>query len=475
MKEIEKIAEDLFDKIRSRFDDVTLGDEAAKATTEPDKARFFNFDYSVEGNNYGNVTVSIADNNSLKVYFSRNITDGMSDEDRPAWYDFLKSIRFFAKRNMMTFDTRDISRNNLTNRDVSAIGKTDSSYDSTDVVAESAMYGSSKSSYQKMGPVRLVVRHSKKVDENSRGSRTRNIASVFVETAEGERFKLPFAHLNGARAMARHIQMGGSMNDTIGEHITGMVEEMDNLRVFVRNMRGRTFEDTETGDMVSSAIDYYGSLQNNLHKLKGTRSYKNYVESYQPSELELDFNEDEMRERFTRKLFDDRMTSALSSVYKAYTMRQQEVPETSMGSEFESWINGVSENDSMDAEDDNSLRGLFATELQLGPDGTNAIGALQGILGDDDLYNELADLAQADPEGDARPSIINWLEDNDPDLARELLSVEQQPTSDDEVDEEVNKYDKVSDFIDDVEFDADEKSDEEEDLELEFLKRLSGL
>ena len=44
MREIENIAAALFDKIRTRFDNVSIGDEASKATTDPEKARFINFD-----------------------------------------------------------------------------------------------------------------------------------------------------------------------------------------------------------------------------------------------------------------------------------------------------------------------------------------------------------------------------------------------------------------------------------------------
>ena len=40
MREINKIAEGLFEKIRDRFEDVSLGDEKAKATQDPEKARF---------------------------------------------------------------------------------------------------------------------------------------------------------------------------------------------------------------------------------------------------------------------------------------------------------------------------------------------------------------------------------------------------------------------------------------------------
>jgi len=52
-REVEAIASALFDKIRTRFDDVRLGDEKSKATTDPEKARFVNFDYKVDGNKVG--------------------------------------------------------------------------------------------------------------------------------------------------------------------------------------------------------------------------------------------------------------------------------------------------------------------------------------------------------------------------------------------------------------------------------------
>lgn len=397
MKEIEKIAEDLFDKIRTRFSDLSLGKDDAKATDDPSQARFFNFDYTVDGESYGNITISIADDASLKIYFNREISEKIPEDKKKGWYTFLKDMRFFAKRNMMTFDARDISRNNLTGRDIKTVSKADGAYTTDDLtVTESKLYGTSRSSYERVGPVKIVIRHEGKVDENVRGARTRQIAAVYVENTEGERLKLPFNNISGARAMARHIQNGGAMSDTIGEHITALVTEMADLRLFVRNMRGKTFEDRETNQMVESAIDYYGSLHEKLHKLKGQRGYAKYVANYKPAEIDnSDFDEEALRERFTRKLFDDRMASALGSVYKAYKMKQQEVPETALGSEFEAWADDFVE-------------------------GTN------------------------------------------------------------EIDEVVDRYDAQADLINDTEhkeddFDADEKSAEEESLELQFLKKLSGI
>jgi len=73
MREINKIAEGLFEKIRDRFEEVSLGDQNAKATQDPEKARFFNFDYTVDGHNHGNITMSLIDETSKK-YISVKIS-----------------------------------------------------------------------------------------------------------------------------------------------------------------------------------------------------------------------------------------------------------------------------------------------------------------------------------------------------------------------------------------------------------------
>jgi hypothetical protein len=345
MKEIEKIAEDLFDKIRTRFSDISLGSDTAKATDDPTKARFFNFDYTIDGKNYGNITISIADDASLKIYYGKNISEKIPENKLKSWYNFLKDIRFFAKRNMMTFDTRDISRNSLSSRDITTVSKADGAWNSSEIdVKESKLYGTSRSSYEKMGPVKIVIRHAGKVDEHIRGARTRKIAAIYVENTEGERLKLPFNNISAARAMARHIQNGGTMSDTIGEHITALVTEMADLRLFVRSTRGRTFDDAETNHMVEAAIDYYGELHEKMHKIKGNRGYKKYVAEYKPSEIDnSDFDEDALRERFTQKMFDDRIDAALGSVHRAYKSRPVVVPETTLGSEFEAWADDLLE------------------------------------------------------------------------------------------------------------------------------------
>jgi hypothetical protein len=346
MKELEKIATDLFDKVRTRFDDVTIGNENAKSEVDPEKARFFNFTYSTKsGKDLGNVTLSIVDTTGLKVYYAKDLTDGVTPDEQRDWFSFLKSLRLFAKRNGLSFDVRDITKSNLNLRDIKAISKSNSAYDSDEApIAESKLYGNHKKSFQEMGPVRLLIKHSSTVDEEVRGARTRNIESIFVETSQGERFLLPTVKLGPARALARHVSMGGDIKDDMGTAIISIAEEMSNMGVFVRNMRHRVFEDEETQGMVEAAIERYTELKSSLHRIGTGKGYQQFAETFNSENYQVptEFDEDELRERFVKKIFDDRLGEALPYVYRAYQQRQQTM-EDQYFNQFDDWANQVTE------------------------------------------------------------------------------------------------------------------------------------
>lgn len=117
MKAIQIISQDLFDKIRSRFSNLEMGDKAGSVTIDPVEARFFDFDFMIEGNDLGRISISINDPGSLKIYYSQGITEDQDAGVLNLWYSFLKEMRHFAKRRLLRFDTRDIAKNNLDQRD----------------------------------------------------------------------------------------------------------------------------------------------------------------------------------------------------------------------------------------------------------------------------------------------------------------------------------------------------------------------
>ena len=423
MREINKIAEGLFEKIRDRFEDVSLGDDKAKATTDPEKARFFNFDYTANDKNYGNITISLIDEMSLKVYFSKNISKDLDKEQRDTWYGFLRELREFAKRNMLSFEPRDITRSTLKHRDLAQVSKADNTYDKDEVVAESKLYGTSKSSYEKFGPVRIIVRHDKPVADEVGGSRSRHIKSVYVENAEGERFKMPFKSLTASRAMARHISAGGTPHDELGQHITEMAVEATKLKPFLNNVRRRTFEDAETQTMVESAFEYHGLLKNTLQRMSGKKGYTKCKEQFTATSTSY-IPEDDMdiaaiKERFVKRVYNDKMEEALPLVYKAYDMKKN----NKFTEQFESWANVVSEGAWALPETDDEvgqLIDILDKPLPVGVDAQNATNALYNILGDDGLFDRLEELAEQDPEADAREVVISWLEDNLPHVYQQM-------------------------------------------------------
>ena len=418
MKNIEKIAEELFDKIRSRFEKITIGDEEANETDEPSEARFFNFDYVDDsGHNYGNIMINIVDEESLKIYFSKNITDDLDELQQKEWYNFLKELRYFAKRNLLTFDTRDISRSNLTIRDVKQVAKDSSvttTSDSPTSVNESKLYGTTRTSIQEFGPVRLLIRHSDAVNEEIPGARSRRIQAMFIETDLGERFRMPFTKLSAGRAMAQHLAHGGQVHDDAGQHIVEMVEEMNSLAFFARNTRNRMFEDSETQAMADAAVQRYQELRNTLKHMGGARGYQAFAENFVPAlPVEEEFDIESLKDRFVKKMFDDRLTQALPYVQRAYHRSRMEDQDQYVN-EFNSWADDVvqEQQGSIDDDDLSRLKDLMDTPMTVGIDGLDAINAIKDVVSDDDLFTEITELSRdSGTEADARPIINQWVMD----------------------------------------------------------------
>jgi hypothetical protein len=425
-KEIESISSALFDKIRSRFPNVTLGDEKAQAETDPTEARFFNFTYTgKDGAEFGTVTISLIDETSLKVYYGQNISSEMDREQRKTWYEFLRNLRMFAKRNLLTFDTRDINKSNLDLKDIKQQAKVDDVSTTKDVpMTESKLYGTSRNSYADMDQCRLLIKHEGLVSDEKRGDRTRKIKEIFIETPIGERLLVPFKNLHGARAMCRHINEGGTTHDDMAEYIINIVKEMSAMRHFVRATKNRQFEDAETAEMSQAAIQHYSELKSTLKHLHSKHHYDEFMETFVPEALEEDnIDVDALRERFVKKVYDDRFTEALPIVYKAHK-RLKAQPHGQLGNELEEWADTVYEDTwtRPDSEDKiKVLQQFLQTPKAVGIDGIDALADIEQIIGDDDLHDAIYQLAQGQgPDADARGLVKTWLEHNMPDLLNQL-------------------------------------------------------
>ena len=211
------VAQDLFDELKSRYSHLILGDDQAQTTTDPQTARFFKFEW-----NDHPVSIAIDDDN-IRLVYNKNITD--SEELEQDWYDFARAMKEFAVSHNIGFKPQDVEKLDLEQGDFEFLSQ-------VNTVQENTMHGTSKTSYNKLDKTKMIIRHSKAVDESIPGARSRNIDCIFIENAQGERFRFPFNYLKGARAMMMHVAQGGNPYDSVGESIVEKVEEIRDLRNF---------------------------------------------------------------------------------------------------------------------------------------------------------------------------------------------------------------------------------------------------
>lgn len=314
MKDFNRIGEDLFDKLRGRFQEMTIGDEEGNVTNEPSSARFFDFEYSDSGSKLGKVSVSIDEDDGLTVIYSRDFIQNEDEMTQKNWYNFLRELRKFSKKRLLNFDVRDINKSNLTKRDYKFLA-TNRPEDIT--MTESKLYGTGRISYQNIDNARLVIKHTESIDQTNPSARTRKIGSIYIESAEGERFKYPYKHVSGARAMARHVAEGGNPYDDFGSHITGLSEEMSKLRKF-KNYMGRSTVMAESlegyMDIVKERIS---AVKKTIESLQKPNYYRETFDSFETPMFE-DVPEDVAEnwiDQLTIRQFNEELADVFPYIY----------------------------------------------------------------------------------------------------------------------------------------------------------------
>jgi len=510
MNGLDGIAKQIFEKVRGRFPKVVMGDQNGAPTADESQARFFDFDWVVNGENQGAVSISIQEGEALKIYYSQNMLENLPESIENEWYNFLKEMRFFAKKHMMGFDTRDIAKSNLDKRDYQ--------YLANKQVQESTMYGTTKSSYEELDKTKLIIRHKKEITPEQMGARTRHISSLFIENESGERFKYPYAHLAGARAMARHVANGGLPHDDFGKHIIETSGNIAKLTAFKRYVGKKDFMNTTSNDIIEGSNIELENLRNHIKKLQGQQYYLDTKENFSVTESgDSELGEDvinELTNAFTIPQFNEELKDMFPLLHSIHQKRISETTinlddvvseshddeeyetefeftgddgETGMGylyykvvngkvdpnslrgeaegdgnnkldnelatavvqpdgpdheyaidaaqddyndkmgqkevhspeEEFEDWADSVID-EALDKQRIAMLNKLVGKNFPVGPDATNAIESLKGIIDDQELMDELKSLADSDADTCARPSIYRYVKKTQPEVLDQI-------------------------------------------------------
>ena len=313
MRSVDNISQELFDKIRSRVSSIKLGDENGAVTTDPSQARFFEFNFKHRDLPIGAVTISLNEEGKLQVYFPNSMVEDADSGTADAWYGFLKELSRFSARNMLNYESHNVTKERLDKKDYQFLTQRNQ-----DEVMENRLHGTSQKSFLEQGTAKLIIKHKGTVDETKQGARSRNISAIYIENSEGERFKFANNYLPGARAMARHVSNEGHTRDDIGTHIVEIMKEMQDLKHFVRSVKRDEYVNEDAQEVIDAATDRYYGLKDTLKAVSSAKGYNDYFENWAPGAVEVEENDlEDLKQKLTREVYDDRLTDSLASVRRA--------------------------------------------------------------------------------------------------------------------------------------------------------------
>ncbi len=260
------------------------------------------------------IMITLEDSNNLLKFHK---SDSVSIDDIR---DLHKSIKNLASKYNMDFVMREFGKEiepkNYVSDSIKVINDND---DNASEIREalSKLAGTHLKSKQTLDDsTKIIIKHSKSIDEEVRGSRSRHIDTIYVENSQGERFRYPFKNMSGARAMARHIHEGGTPYDNVGKTIISVSEDNMKLSKFLRYSRNNGLNEAnqDTIDAVSKKVE---SNKRFLHTLSNVNTYEatvNSIEDKIEEDKELDVAN--LKDAFTKRVFDENIEEVLPMVQK---------------------------------------------------------------------------------------------------------------------------------------------------------------
>ena len=161
-----------------------------------------------------NLMVSLSDaddDSSISLLFGRsthaNDIDGL-----------MQSLRTTAAKYNMTFVPKRYGKE-IDPKDFHSMATVSESAKEYEMRNCEGMYGTSRSSYFDLDNARMIIRHRGRIDTNRRHARGRQIDTIFIENANGKRFRFPSDDLTAARVLTEHVSAGGGFSDLRAKRI----------------------------------------------------------------------------------------------------------------------------------------------------------------------------------------------------------------------------------------------------------------
>ena len=305
VKDLSVITKDLYDLLRNRFKTVRMKGSEGEDVDDPAIAVTYYLGFLD--------AVITVDDKTVAVAYDSSRLDRQADDIKRRWFRFMEELREFSRSKLLQFEPGDIEKSNLDKREGSMMN-------------ESKMYGTNRTSYQKVGEATIIVKHSQPINVELPAARTQHIESIYIESANGERYRYSQKHLNGARAMAMHVSHGGNVYDPIGSYIVSLSEELSELRRF-KNYTLRAGLSEAMGDITERVLARIDGIKDEIGKLQRESVYQAFAEEFAPIDSK-DIPEelvDQWVDALTVKTFNEELKSVFPYIYRLVDHKKAEL------------------------------------------------------------------------------------------------------------------------------------------------------
>lgn len=199
---LSKIAQEIFHILKGYGKKLALYDIAGNKIYKPELTQKF----FVEPDNFMVALNDDGSDSNITLNLSKKID--ITDQNLSMIMDTLRNL---ATRYNLLFNVRKYSKK---------IIPKDFAYQASPVTeGKNTMSNPSSNSIRhKIGEMTIIVNNVKSLNE----SEGNTIKTIYLEDKNGNKVLYPYPHIIGAKALAEHINHGGSLSDSIGNYITDL-------------------------------------------------------------------------------------------------------------------------------------------------------------------------------------------------------------------------------------------------------------
>lgn len=286
---------------------------SAGKSVPPEEADVFKFTFTQGENEIDDAWVSIDGAQNLTLYYDQELANKASERTPgtqfdDSWYGLLRHLKKWAHARQLSFKLEPKEKIDSDMAQRTYMKKKEQIAEGYYPMGKSASYSDA------VPTVKIILQHSRQIQEGEQ--RYRNVSKIFLENTEGERFLSPTNKPGLAQVYARHLAEGGIPNDDRWNHLKSICEEYSKMAGFVRAVRGNQFNESAQR-LVNEGLNHYQSLRESLSKLRGSRGYNAYFESWTPSLMENEGDEqNNLNELFVQETLDPRIESVMPILNK---------------------------------------------------------------------------------------------------------------------------------------------------------------